>query len=198
MAFFTRTSYIRRSFFVFLIALNTSSSVCISLHNTLSATESMKTIKTNERSGRMAKLTAKQQRFVDEYLIDCNATQAAIRAGYSTESAKVIGCENLTKPNIAEAIQKRMSEKEQESIMSQDEVLKHLTSIGRGEPQEYSSENTKSKNGVETTTISTGSSTPQTEERLRAIELIGKRYGMFTDKLQAEVTESVQFVDDIE
>ena len=48
----------------------------------------------------MAKLTAKQKKFVEEYLIDLNATQAAIRAGYSTESAKEIGCENLTKPNV--------------------------------------------------------------------------------------------------
>lgn len=146
----------------------------------------------------MAKLTAKQQRFVDEYLIDCNATQAAIRAGYSEKTADRIGHENLNKLEIAKAIEKQMNSKQKETIMKQDEVLELLTSIARGESQEYSSENTKSKNGVETTTISTGSSTPQTEERLRAIELIGKRYGMFTDKLQAEVTESVQFVDDIE
>ena len=47
------------------------------------------------------KLTAKQMRFCEEYLIDFNATQAAIRAGYSKKTAKEIGCENLTKPNIA-------------------------------------------------------------------------------------------------
>lgn len=52
----------------------------------------------------MSKLTSKQERFVSEYLIGLNATQAAIRAGYSVSSAKEIGCENLTKPNIAEAI----------------------------------------------------------------------------------------------
>lgn len=146
----------------------------------------------------MAKLTAKQQRFVDEYLIDCNATQATIRAGYSPNGAERTGSNLLRNTKVAQEIKKRMSEKQKETIMKQDEVLELLTSIARGESQEYSSENTKSKNGVETTTISTGSSTPQTEERLRAIELIGKRYGMFTDKLQAEVTESVQFVDDIE
>ncbi len=54
----------------------------------------------------MANLTAKQQRFVDEYLIDLNATQAAIRAGYSPKSAYSIGQENLKKPEIQEAIQK--------------------------------------------------------------------------------------------
>ena len=55
----------------------------------------------------MAKLTEKQQRFVDEYLIDLNATQAAIRAGYSVKTAKDIGCQNLAKLNIQQAISER-------------------------------------------------------------------------------------------
>lgn len=59
----------------------------------------------------MARLTAKQKRFIEEYLIDMNATQAAIRAGYSPDSAKEIGCENLTKPNIKAAIDKAMAER---------------------------------------------------------------------------------------
>lgn len=56
-------------------------------------------------------MTKKQKRFVEEYLIDLNATQAAIRAGYSPTTAKEIGCENLTKPNISEAIAKAMAER---------------------------------------------------------------------------------------
>jgi len=60
---------------------------------------------------RVARLTAKQKRFIEEYLIDMNATQAAIRAGYSPDSAKEIGCENLTKPNIKAAIDKAMAER---------------------------------------------------------------------------------------
>ena len=52
----------------------------------------------------MKKLTPKQERFVDEYLLDLNATQAAIRAGYSKRSARAIGAENLTKPNIQQRI----------------------------------------------------------------------------------------------
>jgi|TARA_R110000851_G_scaffold272661_1_gene425381 phage terminase small subunit len=52
----------------------------------------------------MAKLTAKQELFCKEYIVDLNAAQAAIRAGYSSNTAKEIGCENLTKPNIAEFI----------------------------------------------------------------------------------------------
>ena len=61
----------------------------------------------------MAKMTSKQQRFCDEYLIDLNATQAAIRAGYSKKTAGVIAAENLKKPYIAEYIEKRMAEKEE-------------------------------------------------------------------------------------
>lgn len=80
----------------------------------------------------MAKLTAKQQRFCDEYLIDLNATQAAIRAGYSPKTARMIANENLTKPYIKEYIEKRMAEKEKELIADQDEVLKYLTSVLRG------------------------------------------------------------------
>jgi len=72
----------------------------------------------------VAKLTAKQQRFVEEYLIDLNATQAAIRAGYSPESAKEIGCENLTKPNIKAAIDKAMAERSRRTGITQDRVLR--------------------------------------------------------------------------
>ena len=81
----------------------------------------------------MAKLTAKQQRFCDEYLIDANATAAAIRAGYSAKTAAAIGAENLIKPNIKNYIAKRMAEKESQLIADQDEVLKYLTSVLRGE-----------------------------------------------------------------
>ena len=68
----------------------------------------------------MAKLNRKQQAFVDEYLIDLNATQAAIRAGYSVTSARDIGCENLTKPNIQEAIAKAMAERSKRTGINQD------------------------------------------------------------------------------
>ena len=79
----------------------------------------------------MVKMTAKQQRFCDEYLIDLNATQAAIRAGYSKKTAGVIGDENLKKPYIIEYIDKRMAEKEAELIADQNEVIKYLTSVMR-------------------------------------------------------------------
>lgn len=70
-----------------------------------------------------ADLTDKQQRFVEEYLIDLNATQAAIRAGYSEKTAKEIGCENLTKPNISEAIIKAKNERSERTKVNADYVL---------------------------------------------------------------------------
>ena len=70
-------------------------------------------------------MTKKQKRFVEEYLIDLNATQAAIRAGYSPATAKEIGCENLTKPNISKA----MAERSRRTGVNQDRVLQELAKI---------------------------------------------------------------------
>lgn len=75
-------------------------------------------------------MTKKQKRFVEEYLIDLNATQAAIRAGYSPHTAKDIGCENLAKPNIAAAIAEAMAERSKRTGINQDRVLRELARIG--------------------------------------------------------------------
>jgi phage terminase small subunit len=78
----------------------------------------------------MAKLTKKQQTFVDEYLIDLNATQAAIRAGYSPQTAKEIAAENLTKPNIADAILRAMAERSRRTGINADRILLEMAKIG--------------------------------------------------------------------
>lgn len=75
-------------------------------------------------------LTAKQQRFVEEYLVDLNAAQAAIRAGYSEKTAKEIGCENLTKPHIAKAIADEMNKRSKRTEITADRVLQELAKIG--------------------------------------------------------------------
>ena len=75
-------------------------------------------------------MTKKQKRFAEEYLIDLNATQAAIRAGYSPHTAKDIGCENLAKPNIAAAISQAMAERSRRTGINQDRVLQELARIG--------------------------------------------------------------------
>ena len=81
------------------------------------------------------KLTAKQKLFCDEYIISLNATQAAIKAGYSKKTARKIAAENLTKPVIQSYISERMKQKESSLIATQDEVLQYLTSVLRGESQ---------------------------------------------------------------
>jgi phage terminase small subunit len=78
----------------------------------------------------MTTLNRKQQRFVDEYLIDLNATQAAIRAGYSQATARQIGAENLSKPAIADAIAAAQEERSRRTAITADQVMAELAKIG--------------------------------------------------------------------
>ena len=133
----------------------------------------------------MAKLTAKQQRFCDEYLIDLNATQAAIRAGYSKKTANRIGTENLSKLVIREYIEKRMAEKEAALIANQDEVLKYLTSVLRG--QSKSTEIVIEGLGGGSTKARKMEKEPSEKDKLKAAELLGKRYGLYTEKVEEKV-----------
>ena len=126
-------------------------------------------------------MTLKQQRFCDEYLIDLNATQAAIRAGYSKKTAYSIGIENLNKPELKKYIADRMAEKESKLIADQDEVLKYLTSVLRGESQ--SSVLARNFEGGEDVI----EKPPDEKERLKAAELLGKRYGLYTEKVEQAV-----------
>ena len=144
----------------------------------------------------MAKLTEKQKRFCDEYLVDLNATQAAIRAGYSKKTARAIANENLTKPYIKEYIESRMAEKESQLIAGQDEVLKYLTSVLRGESQ--STEIVVEGCGDGCSKAKTIKKNPSEKERLKAAELLGKRYGIFTDNINVEADVGVTIVDDVE
>lgn len=129
----------------------------------------------------MAKMTAKQRRFCDEYLIDLNATQAAIRAGYSKKTAYSIGEENLKKPELKKYIDQRMAEKESELIADQDEVLKYLTAVMRKKTK--SSVLARCEDGSEQVI----EKPPDEKESLKAAELLGKRYGLYTDRIEQEV-----------
>lgn len=88
-------------------------------------------------ASRKKRLTAKQQRFVEEYLIDLNATNAAKRAGYSVKSAHSIGQENLTKPEVQEAIQKAMAKRSERTQITADRVLQELATIGFANMADY-------------------------------------------------------------
>lgn len=133
----------------------------------------------------MAKLTAKQQRFCDEYLIDLNATQAAIRAGYSKRSARQIADRNMSNDDIRKYIDARMAEKESQLIADQDEVLKYLTSVLRGESQ--STEIVVEGTGDGCSEARTIQKEPSEKDRLKAAELLGKRYGLYTEKVETDV-----------
>lgn len=110
-------------------------------------------------------MTDKQKMFVKEYMKDLNATQAAIRAGYSENSAKEIGCENLTKPNIQEAIQKEMEERTQKVEITAEYVLSNLKKVA---------ENSMDRND------SAGAN--------KSLELLGKYLKLFTDKTETNIT----------
>lgn len=142
------------------------------------------------------KLTEKQKRFCDEYLIDLNATQAAIRAGYSKRTAYSIGIENLKKPVIQNYIDERLKQLEDERIAKADEVLKYLTSVMRNEVKEEV---------VVIEGIGDGCSEARTikkdmsaKDRNKAAELLGKRYRLFTEKVEVDGVQQVQIVDDID
>ncbi len=125
-------------------------------------------------------LTRRQQKFCDEYLISGNATDAAIKAGYSPKTAKQTGSENLAKPDLKAYIETELEKLHSAKIADAEEVMKYLTSVMRGEHTEEipilcgdgCQELTQKEVGA--------------KERLKAAELIGKRYGMFTDKVGVE------------
>lgn len=138
----------------------------------------------------MAKMTAKQRRFCDEYLIDLNATQAAIRAGYSSNYANTNASKLLQITTIREFLKKRMDEKEKDLIADQDEVLRYLTAVMRGESQAsvLARDMTGADNVIE--------KPPDEKERLKAAELLGKRYGLYKDSVDVNGTIPVVITGD--
>lgn len=154
----------------------------------------------------MGKLTARQKRFCDEYLIDLNATQAAIRAGYSKKTANEQAAQNLAKLSIQEYIRERMEEKDDELIAKQDEVLQTLTRILRRQEKEVVVVTCKERtsgydeNGKK---VITEREVPQLVEIPtqikdvnRAAELLGKRYGLYTDKVDQQVDMDLNIIVD--
>lgn len=151
-------------------------------------------------------LTPRQSRFVDEYLIDLNATQAAIRAGYSEKTASAVGFENLRKPKIAAAIQERMKNREERTEVTQDRVLKELARLGFADlrgvftdsgnlkmPSEWSDAMAAAVSSVEVVVRPSGEydedGRPEVEhvhkfklwDKNAALEKIAKHLGMFAD-----------------
>jgi phage terminase small subunit len=159
-------------------------------------------------------LTEKQKRFVEEYLIDLNATQAAIRAGYSVKRASELGYQLLQKTTVSEAISKAMAERSRRTGITQDRIIRELAKVAfvnatdvinmdeatiRGEANR---DDTAAIASVKVKTIPTETGEivereVKTYDKLKALELLGKHLGMFTDKISISGDIGVKIVDDI-
>ena len=142
-------------------------------------------------------MTKKQKRFIEEYLIDLNATQAAIRAGYSSDTAYSIGNENMKKPEIKACIDKAMAERSRRTGVNADRVLMELARVAfvnasdvidadtatlKADPLP---EGTAAIQSVKVKTFGEDGLERETKmaDKLKALELLGKHLGMFKDKV---------------
>lgn len=143
-------------------------------------------------------MTKKQKRFIEEYLIDLNATQAAIRAGYSPDTAKSIGSENLTKPDIQAHIARAMAERSKRTGVSADRVVMELAKIAFVNANDVidadtatlkpdaAPEDTAAIQSVKVKTFGEDGLEREIKmaDKLKALELLGKHLGMFKDKVE--------------
>lgn len=160
-------------------------------------------------------LSAKQQKFIDEYLVSFNATQAALRAGYAEKSAHAIGWENLRKPEISGEISQRL----QESAMTADEVLMRLADQARGDIDNYLDDDghfdLKKARQAKKTGIIKKLKTKTTTRVIADIEYVttevefelydaqaalvqlGRHHKLFTDKTEMDIDQTINVVMDV-
>lgn len=158
-------------------------------------------------------LTKKQKTFIDEYLIDLNATQAAIRAGYSPDSARQSGSDNMNNPYIRAHIDKAMAERSKRTGVNADRVIQELAKMAFINAVDVINtedatlkdgalpEDTAAIQSVKVKSIPTKDGEGVEREikmadKIKALELLGKHLGMFTDKVNLEVQTSDK-LDDI-
>lgn len=138
---------------------------------------------------------------MDEYIISGNATQSAIRAGYSEKTARSQGQRLLTKVDISESIKKRMEELQDEKILTQKQILVMLSEIASGVAMETIVVTTKiaelKPDPLSGKSVKVYNEIPQLVEyptknsdRNKALELLGKRYGMWTEKVSMDATDT--------
>ena len=150
-----------------------------------------------EKKSETPKLTPKQLKFCEAYLITRNATQSAIEAGYSKKTAAIIGAENLKKPYIEAYLGDRIKSQDKKLVADTDEILQYLTRGMRGELTEEV-----------VTTVGTGNGRSRISKTMKKIglrdankcaEMLGKINAMFTEKQEINATVSVpQILDNIE
>lgn len=130
-------------------------------------------------------MSLKQQRFADEYIISGNATQAAVKAGYSSKYANTNASKLLQNTTIKSYIDERLAQLASDKVATQEEVLTYLTSVMRGETQEQTLCSI-GELGQEVIDIDVGA-----KDRIKAAELLGKRFRMWTEKVETDVTQTV-------
>lgn len=139
-------------------------------------------------------LSRMQERFCDEYVIDTNATQAAIRAGYSVKTAYSQGQRLLKNVDIQNKIKEISEQIQNENIADATEVMMYLTSVLRN--QSRSSEIVVEGIGDGCSEARLMEKPPSEKDKLKAAELLGKRYGIFSDKVSLEV-DPITIVSDL-
>ena len=140
----------------------------------------------------MSKLNEKQKAFADYYIESLNATESykkVYECSYNT--ARTNGARLLTNANIKKYIDEVMSAKDESRIASQDEILQILTDIARGITEEEVVQFSQLGEELRTTRK------PTIKDRMKASELLGKRYRLFIDKAELEITEPITIIDDI-
>lgn len=160
-------------------------------------------------------MTKKQKKFVEEYLIDLNATQAAIRAGYSPDTAGSIGSENLKKPEIRVHIEKAMAERSKRTGINQDRIIEELAKIALLNPknlinfeeatvkEEATEEDLAAISSIRVKCFPTKDGEGIEREvkmydKAKALELLGRHLGMFKDKVEVSgLEEEKKKLDDI-
>ena len=140
----------------------------------------------------MSKLNDKQKAFADYYIESLNATESYKRAyECSYNTARTNGARLLTNADIKKYIDEVMSAKDESRIASQDEILQILTDIARGITEEEVVQFSQLGEELRTTRK------PTIKDRMKASELLGKRYRLFVDKAELEITEPITIIDDI-
>jgi len=162
----------------------------------------------------VAKLTPKQERFVEEYLIDLNATAAAIRAGYSARSADKIGSQLLGNPRVSARLAERMAELSRRTGVTQERIIRELARIAFLDPTNVvNADDATLRNDakaddraaiaairvrqIETEHGVTTEREIRFHDKNRALELLGKRFAMWVEKQEVDLTGKVEIVDDI-
>ena len=141
------------------------------------------------------KLTIKQKKFADEYIISGNAYQSAINAGYSEATAKNADKNIMENRGVKAYIDERMQKLEDKAIAKQDEILRYLTSVMRGESKSAVVVVEGSGEGCSDARVVY--KPPDEKESTKAAELLGKRHSLWTEKIDIEGGLTINFVEDV-